>query len=146
MSKIIRRAAGFTMLELAIAVAIVGLLVAVAMASYQDSQAQKARAEAVKSMLELADGLRKQQAVSLTYLGVRLAYAQSPRQGGAKYRFSLAAAPVQALDPAFAFPATSDLGYTLMATPAGKDACGVLLLDHTGRRGVTVGKVTDCWR
>ncbi len=140
------RSAGFTLLELAIAVAIVGLLVAVAVGSYKDSQAQKTRAGAALAMQQLVDDIRKQQAASLSFRGARLPFTQFPQSGEAQYRFTLAGAPVQAADPAGPYAATTDLGFTLVATPTGSDSCGALLLDHNGRRGVTAGKVADCWR
>lgn len=137
---------GFTMLELGIALVIVGLLVAVAVASYRESQAQKYRYEALKAMTELSQALHQHYAAARSFQGAKLAYNQSPKDGAARYRISLAAAPVQSTDPGVAFQATSDLGFTLQATPTHDDACGVLLLDQTGRRGVTAGKVADCWR
>lgn len=137
---------GFTMLELAIALVIVGLLVAVAVASYRESQAQKYRYEALKAMTEMAEGLHKYYALARSFRGAPLPYTQSPRDGTARYRISLAAAPIQSRDPGVVFPATTDLGFTLQAAPTSDDACGVLLLDQSGRRGVTAGKIADCWR
>lgn len=137
---------GFTMLELAIALVIVGLLVAVAVASYRESQAQKYRYEALKVMTEVAEGLHKHYAQARSFRGAKLLHTQSPKDGVARYQISLAAAPVQSKDPGVVFQATTDLSFTLQATSTSDDACGVLLLDQSGRRGVTAGKVADCWR
>jgi type IV pilus assembly protein PilE len=124
----------------------VGLLVVVAVASYRESQAQKYRYEALKTMTELSQGLHQHFAQARTFQGAKLAYSQSPRDGAARYRITLAAAPVKSRDPDLMFQASSDLGFTLQATPTHDDACGVLLLDQSGRRGVSAGTVADCWR
>lgn len=141
-----KRGAGFTVIELVVAITIVCLLVAVAVASFQDHMTRKTRMQARKALIEAAEWLQQQHVKSATYL-VKLPIAQSPNDGDASYRISLVAAVVNATDPKAAFPATSAGTYTLQAVPVSRDACGILLLDSAGRTGVVGAgaSVADCW-
>ncbi len=142
-----KRNLGFTVIELVVAVTIVFLLVAVAVASFQDHMTRKDRAQARKTLIEVAEWLQLQYPKSGTYQ-VQLPIKQSPSDGDARFRIELAARAVKATDPKAEFPATSVEGYTLQAIPLGDDACGTLLLDSAGRAGVSGAnaQVTDCWR
>lgn len=135
---------GFTVIELVVAVTIVCLLVAVAVASFQDHMIRKERALARKALIETAEWLRMQRPGSGTYQ-VKLPVSQT---GNAAYRIELLDQAVTANDPKAEFPATSSEVYSLMAVPREDAACGSLLLDSAGRTGVTgaKAKVTDCWR
>lgn len=142
-----KRNMGFTVIELIVAITIVCLLVAVAVASFQDHMTHKARNQARKALAESAEWLQLQHAKSGTYL-VKLPVTQTPSDGDALYQIKLAGAMVNATDPKAAFPATTAETYTLQAVPVDGDACGTLLLDSTGRTGVTGADalVADCWR
>lgn len=138
---------GFTVIELIVAITIVCLLVAVAFASYQDHMTRKARAQARAALVEVAEGLRMQYTRLGTYETKALPITRTPGDGEVLYNLSLSKAPIAATDPKTVFPASSAQGFTLRAVPVGGDACGTLLLDHTGRVGV-VGdgaKLADCW-
>lgn len=140
-------AKGFTVIELVVAITIVCLLVAVAIASFQDHMTRKARSQARSALTEVAEGLRFQFARTGTYRGAVLPITQSPREGDVMYRISLVKAAIAASDPKVVFPASSDQSFTLQAVPVNEDACGTYLLDHAGRMGV-VGpdaKLADCW-
>lgn len=138
---------GFTVIELVVAVTIVCLLVAVAVASYQDHMARKARTQARAALVEAAESLRAYHARTGSFLGAVLPAAQTPGEGEAMYRISLAKSPVNASDPAGAFPATSDIAFTVQAVPVGGDSCGTMLLDDAGRKGVTGSSASaaECW-
>ncbi len=142
-----KRSTGFTVIELVVAITIVCLLVAVAVASFQDHMTKKARSQARKALVESAEWLNLQHARTGTFM-VKLPVAQTPSNGDAMYRIKLTTAAVDAADPKAAFPATNADTYTLQAVPVDEDACGVLLLDSVGRTGVTgaSAKVSDCWR
>lgn len=138
---------GFTLIELVVALTIVCLLVAVAVASFQDHMARKARTQARVALMEVAEGLRLQHARTGAYLSEALPISQTPAGGDAVYRIALAKVAISANDPKVVFPATSEQAFTLQAVPVEKDACGTLLLDHTGRFGVLGpgAKLADCW-
>jgi len=142
-----RTNAGFTVIELVVAITIVCLLVAVALASFQDHMTRKARSQARSALVEVAEGLRLQFTRTGSYQVASLPITQTPREGEAAFRISLATAPVTASDPKIVFAASSAQGFTLQATPTGGDECGTLLLDHAGRVGVTSpnAKIADCW-
>lgn len=142
-----KRNLGFTVIELIVAVTIVILLVAVAVASFQDHMTHKNRAQARKAMIEVAEWLQLQYPKSRTYL-VKLPVTQAPSDGSAVYRIELATGIVKATDPKAEFPASGADAYTIMAVPVSPDACGSLLLDSAGRTGVSgaSARVSDCWR
>ncbi len=137
---------GFTVIELVVAVTIVLLLIAVALASFNDHMTRKYRAEARKALIETAEWLRMQHAKSGTYV-VALPYTQLPNDDNARYRIELVASPLTATDPKVQFPAVSLDAFTLSAVPLNEDACGNLLLDSAGRVGVSGAdaRVADCW-
>ncbi len=142
-----RLSKGFTVIELVVALTIVCLLVAVAVASYQDHMTRKVRTQAGTALLDSADFLRVHSQRTGSFLGATLPVTQVPGSGEADYYLSLAATPVNGSDPQGTFPATGDQNFTLQAVPVGDDACGILLLDQDGRIGVTgIGaKAGECW-
>ena len=137
---------GFTVIELVVAITIVLLLVAVAIASFNDHMTRKYRAEARKALIENAEWLQLQHPKSGTYL-VKLPIPQTPNDGDARYRIELVSSPFTAIDPKVQFSASSVTAFTLRAVPVGGDSCGSLLLDSTGRTGVSGedALVANCW-
>ena len=138
---------GFTVIELVVAITIVCLLVAVAVASFQDHMGRKSRIQARSALMEVAEGLNMQHARTGSYLMEILPITQTPGDGAAVYRISLARTAITANDPKVVFPASSAQAFTLQAVPVDGNACGTLLLDHAGRMGVfgPGAKFTDCW-
>lgn len=137
---------GFTMIELALALAIVGLLIVVAVASIYDHQSQKSKRQAIHRLNEVAEWLHVQRANQPSFAAI-LPGDWSTYDAGRKYRITLATTSITASDPKTVFPASGQGAFTLQAVPDVKDECGTLLLDHTGRRGVTGqdATVADCW-
>lgn len=150
---------GFTLIELVAAVAIVGILAAIAIPSYQDSVMKSRRADAQGALEGFANKMEQHFTESNSYCDVggtggaavtncgtatndtgspSIYYTQSPVDGnGTKfYNLTISAAA----------PST----YTLQATPINAqagDKCGVLTLNNTGGRAATKSgtAVTDCW-
>lgn len=134
------------MIELVVALLILGLLIAVAVSSVMDHAVHKARHQATVRLNEVADWMRQNKAAQPDYSSMLAANWSTP-SSDARYVVSLARKPVPASDPKMQFPATAADVFTLQASPSEPDDCGVLLLDHAGRRGVT-GKlpVHECWQ
>lgn len=133
---------GFTLIELMVTVAIVGILASIAYPSYQDSVMKSRRADAEGALLGLANAMERHFTENNSYLGAADAVtgipsiysSTSPVEGGTPY-YNLTVSP-----------ATTANSYTLSATPIGTDTCGTLTLTQTGVKGVGTGAtVAECW-
>lgn len=125
---------GFTLIELMIVVAIVGILAAIAYPSYQDYVRRTARADAQADMLELAQWMERRFTTNnASYAGAVLPFNQSPRTGAARYNINLI-----------------NLGaatYGIQAVPQGgqaADVCGTMTVNQLGV--TTPAAPADCWR
>lgn len=133
---------GFTLIELMVVVAIVGILAAIALPSYTEYIKRGDRASARVALLEAQQFMERFYAANSRYttddagttspaLPARL---QAVPDGSPKYDLMVSAATLNS--------------YTLTATPRGSDKCGNLTLTNTGVKGrsTTEPTVQECWK
>lgn len=134
------------MLELALVLVILGLIIVVTVSAIMEHQTSSQKKQVSHRMNEVAEWLRLQHAQTQSYEGI-LPADWVTQDAGMHYQISLATKPIAASDPNTQFPALGPAAYTLQAVPEEADECGTLLLDHTGRRGVTGegASVAACW-
>ena len=134
-------APGFTLIELMIVLAIIGILAMVAYPSYMESVKRGQRSSARTSLLEAQQFMERVYAANSRYTTDE-AGMLSPTLPA-----RLQAVPTES--PRYNLTVAATLiGYTLTARPIGADICGDLTLTHTGVKGrsATEPSVAECWR
>ena len=129
---------GFTLIELMIVVAIVGILSAIAYPSYTEYIRRGHRGEARTGLLQAAQWMERAATATGTYPLAAAFPASLKKVPGDRYDISISS--------------TDGAKYTLSATPKGAqatDKCGTYTLAHNGLRGAkgvtTDAIVTECW-
>lgn len=127
-----RSARGFTLMELMVVVAIVGILAAIAVPSYNEQVRKSRRADAKTQVMEIAQGLHR-------FFTVRNRFTGGP-------------CPIPDNDFYNIQCVLDDLSFTITATPVEgtpqeEDRCGALVLDNADRRTVVDAELTaqECW-
>lgn len=131
---------GFTLIELMVVVAVVAILAAIALPSYQDSVRKSRRGQVKADVVELAQRAERWHTINNTYVGfwatVPVADRVSPRTGGtAAYAITMAEAA-----NTFLFTGTPQGGQTADVR------CMTLTLNQAGAKDRTgTGALSDCW-
>lgn len=147
---------GFTLIELMIVVAVIGILAALAFPSYQESVAKSRRADAQRALMEAEQYLRRFYSARDTFTGVTLpaSMAVSPRLGSDGS--GTPAYNIQLIENGAVVATTTALStstFTLRATRTGSmaaDRCGDLSVNNTGAKihsnNATGTTLADCFK
>jgi len=134
-----KKANGFSLVELMIALAIVGILASIAYPSYVTQMQQARRADCEAALMQLAGVMERDFTRNNQYRDLIAAggfSGQCPIDGGnASYTLG--------------YQALAATTYTLQATPAGAqagDPCGTLTLTNTLQKGQSSGTLAECWQ
>ncbi|MBV2235443.1 MAG: type IV pilin protein [Sterolibacterium sp.] len=130
------KSGGFTLIELMIVVAVIGILASIALPSYQEYVRRSARTQAQSCMTQIAHALERRRATNLSYAG------NAPNLG---------CTTESNLDKRYTFNTdVADTTYTITATPKAiqtKEKCGTLTINQIGEKTAKKGgsAVTGCW-
>ncbi len=129
---------GFNLIELLIAVSIIGILSAICLPLFSHHIIKERRLEAAVAMHKLAVAFEHFYVVHHSYKTATLKDLAIPEKiADNRYQLIIAAA--------------SDSDFKLQAKPLGDQAkkdplCGILTLDSHGNKSISgSGKLTDCW-
>lgn len=132
----VSKSKGFTLIELMVVVAIVAILAAIALPSYQEQVRKSRRAQARADLAEIVQGLERSFTVNRGYDKYDLPFKQSPREAadGAGF-YDIKIDPQEATT------------YKVIATAKGaqaSDRCGDLSIDNLGVKKHSEGSDSDC--
>jgi len=157
----------FTLIELMVTVAIIGILASIAYPTYQDSVMKSRRADVKTVMLGVANAMERHFTETNSYCDAALAAGGTAVTDCGTATEDTGTPSIYVIPPetipfyTVTISAVSNInataktasGYTLSAAPAAgaqaNDKCGTLMLTHTGVKGVT-GAATgftaaNCW-
>jgi len=127
----IKNKKGFTLIELMVVVAVIGILASIAYPAYTDSVTKTRRTAAQANLTELESYMERHFTENNTYVGATIAASGIVNDN---YTFT---------NP---IPDLAATAYTLTAVPTGSqstnDSCGTLTLSQSGIKGAAV---SGCW-
>jgi type IV pilus assembly protein PilE len=141
-----RHGRGFTLIELMIAVAIIGILVKLAYPAYNQSVRKSRRSDAKTALLDLAQREER-------YMSTQNVYTADPVAlgfpTGTTFPMPVLTGSTAYYNLAVTAPAGSPPSFTATATPTGGqtvDPCGIYTLKNTGEQTAAVtSSGGDCW-
>lgn len=134
--------AGFTLIELMVAVAVVAILAAIALPNYASYIERGDRAAARAALFSAQQFMERFYAANDTYATDRAGVAVA-------LPASLQSVPVESPKYNIAISAVAVNSYTLTATPrANNTKCGPLTITNTGVKGAPNATISiaDCWK
>ena len=142
----INKQGGFSLIELMVVVAIIGILAAFAYPAYLEQIRQTRRADCSGALVSLGNAMERHYSVSGSYLAAAAGAADT----GAPAIFPVAC-PVDGGTATYnlTIQAATASTYALNAAPTGvqaDDKCGTLSMTNTGVKGVTGANAGITWQ
>jgi type IV pilus assembly protein PilE len=138
----LKKTRGFTLIELMIVVAIVGIVAAFAYPSYREQVIKSRRAEGMGELLELADRMERFFSDRGTYVGATLGNAAT----------DIYPATTEKGHYALAIPTQTAIAFSVTAAPLGQQLaddtkCGTFSITSLGVKGITgTASLENCWK
>ena len=129
--------AGFSLIELMIALAVISILASIAYPNYMEYLQRARRAECASVLLGQANAMERRFSTTNSYVGALPGPVQCPADGGpSSYVLGFAEGEPTALT------------FVIQAVPAGAqtgDRCGTLSIDNTGLKKASGMTTRQCW-